>query len=658
MMMVVSSIVGIVTTAVAFFSSYLLAGSFFDKKKASGIDYFHLGFLFFIFHVIVVVGVSGIILRNLDFGVLGVVSLIVSGVVILWKGRNEVSMLHEFRTSLAQFGRLIHKNTALKVGIAFFVVLQVIIVSRITLAPPNVFDAQVYHLPISAQWFQNNSIDLFEDVPVGRFNYATKASKLLNFWMLAFTRGNIELIELTQYFGFALLMLSVYGIMRSLKVPAFWGMMCAMLVAFIPIMIIETHTLQDHMLLIAFHFSVVKLLYDLFEGKFTSKGLGIVSVSVAIGLLLAGKFSAPAHVGSLAVIFILMFFKEMWGLIGRKTVVYIALGMVIVGLVGGLWYAVNFANYGGIFGPKHPQASKENILLTNIWEVPGKLFEFGHRYTPDLIHISGYGSFVATVGVLLALMALVKFRKNRKVLALTGSTIILHGFYFSVYLTPYNYRLLSFTAATIIILATLYVSGDGVSRLLKRVFLLCGLISMVFSLVTTIDTDYFSKPVLAWRNYLRSYPEDRTIVRFDHTSDKYRRDNSFLFIDQFIPANEPILYITQHVEGYDDVVVAGYYDNNLRRRVIWGGSLEAELLPNGEGEGVGDAETIQEVQSHSEFFNANGSAAEKLVPFMKANGISYLHSNSVFYYDNPVDLRPGSEFIEVTKNLWYLTTSD
>jgi hypothetical protein len=122
-----------------------------------------------------------------------------------------------------------------------------------------------------------------------------------------------------------------------------------------------------------------------------------------------------------------------------------------------------------------------------------------------------------------------------------------------------------------------------------------------------------------------------------------------VFIDQFIPVHEPILYITQHEKGYDDVIVAGYYDNNLKRRAIWGGSLEFVYDSGLSGSG--------KVFTYSQFFNNDGTATAALVPYMRQQGISYLHNNNVFYYVNPVELKPGKEFVQLTKNLYYLRSA-
>ncbi len=656
-------IIGIITTFVAWSSSFIAGSQLYDRKKASLIDLLLFGFLLFILHICAVILLCGLIVKNLHPGLLTIVSLAISTVIFARNGRSDRELFHRLHIGAKRFIHQVTLHRFLAVCLVFFALFQVISIARIAIAPPSVFDAQVYHLPISINWFQDNEIHVFDDVPVGRFNYATKLPKMLNFWLLAFTRGNIELIELTQYFGFILLMISVYSIAHSLRKSTFWNTATTVFTAFIPILIIEMHTLQDHMLLVALHFSLIKLILDYIDGKFASKGKAIIAMSISSGLLLAGKFSAPAHLAGIGAVFGILFWRDIFKLFTRKTIVHIFVGLCLMFLIGGIWYLFNYINYSSIFGPTHPQALKENILLTNIMQMPYRLFEFDHRYTPDLINISGYGPFAVTVGVLLTFVAVFEavsrlirsfFGKkilnsesgitDRKVVALVVSSVLLHMFYFSVYLTPYNYRLLSFTGITLIIVSMFYAETSK-SALLRRFVLILGVISMLFTLVTTIDTDYFSRPVRAWRDYLHSYSKDRTIVRFDYSSEKYNRDRSFVFIDQFVPINEPILYITQHEIGYDDVVVAGYYDNNLTRKAVWGGSIERELMVKG---------APGRVHSYSQFFNDDGTANGELVPFMRQNHISYLHNNIVFYYKNPILLRPGAEFVEVTKNLYYL----
>ena len=239
-----------------------------------------------------------------------------------------------------------------------------------------------------------------------------------------------------------------------------------------------------------------------------------------------------------------------------------------------------------------------------------------------------------TVGIVLTLAGLVLYRKDKRIWAIVFSTVLLQGMYFSVYLTPYNYRLLTFTPVVLIMVSVIYVSRVN-SNLFQRLIFGLGVVSMIFSFITTLDVDYFKDPLMAWKDYLHSYKEDRTIVRFDYSSDKFKQDKSFLFLDQFVSQNEPVLYVTQHEPGYDDVIIAAYYDNNLRRRVVWGGHI-----------------------NNSPFFYPDGQAKPALIPYMREHEISYLHNNIVFYFTEPVELQLGSEFVEVTKNVYYLTPGE
>src|SRR3989338_10488370 len=219
------ALVGIFTTIIAFFVNYRVGRLFFDEKKSRKIDVVHMACVLLIFHIIVVISICGILLQNLNPILLTGVSLIVSltSVVVLsrqWsQSRNLFIPKHvtenwnlnsivqneekEFKMVVSEilqaakiFVKEMFKNKVVRFFIILFMLVQVLIVVRIVTAPPNVLDSQGYHLPISAQWYQKNSIHLFDDVPVGRFNYATKAQKMLNFWFLAYAGGNIKLIEL------------------------------------------------------------------------------------------------------------------------------------------------------------------------------------------------------------------------------------------------------------------------------------------------------------------------------------------------------------------------------------------------------------------------------------------------------------------------------
>lgn len=621
--MIFGVIFGILLLGAVFAGWYVFSLQAYKKDSLQVMNSAHLAFLLTIFHVVATVSIAGIVVKNTSWYVLFMISAVILGAVV-------ATFRKTFQQNLMSLNFALPKGRLLMIGIWLFVILQVFALGRGILAPPNVFDSQVYHLPISINWFQDGEIKLFDDVPVGRFNYATKAPKMLNYWFLAFSQGSIHFVELSQYFGLILLMLSVYGILRNMKASKQWAVWGALLAAFIPIVVIETHTLQDHMLLTAIHFAVVKLLLDFVDMKFKSDRWGIMMMSLGLGLLLAAKFSAPAHVVAIFGVFGLLYIKDIFRLLKVKNIPAMIGGVALIALVGGTWYILNVLNYGSIFGPPQPQSEKEAILLTNIMQVPKRFFESAHRYTPDLVNISGYGPFAVTVGLLGSLFAVVRYFKNRKVVGIVLSTVLLQVLYFSVYLTPYNYRLLIFMPVGLIIVGIYYISQSKTSFLQSSVKGLA-LLSMVFVLFTTLQTDYFRQPFRAWQNYFMSYAEDQTIVRLDYTTDKYRRDNSFLFIDQFVPRPEPILYITQHEYGYDDLVIAGYYDNDLQREAIWGGHI-----------------------SDSAYVTSNGEGTEELVAYMRNRNISYLHNNIVFFYNNPVELQPGEEFIELTENLFYL----
>lgn len=583
----------------------------------------------FITHSMLVTLISGVALQSTSLVSMMAVSLILSCVTLgIYSKymRNAISLFtqksffHTWNTSTL--------TLPVKIIVVLFVFQLAISSTRSIIAPPNVFDTQVYHLAIPLMWLQDGHVSLTGDVPVERIIYATKLSKALTMWYLRFG-GPIEGVEFSQLPGYIVLLTSAYLILRSLSTSRLWSIIGTLLVASIPIIVMETSTLQDHLLLTGMHFALIALFFLIHDNRLNPR-MSFFTLALVSSLVLASKFSAPAHVVVIWGVCGLLFWKKCLRAFHSTSWTYLAAGGLSLLGIGCIWYIANFIQYGALFGPKHAQSALDNIFLKNIIAFPMRLFDNWHRYTPDLIRISGFGPHVATFGLVGTIFALIGKHQREKVWALLLSSLALLGIYFTQYYTLYNYRLFIFVSVTFIIVSISYLSKQ--SRAVQKLLYILIPAGMLYTMIMTIYPDYHVEPVRVYRDLIRHYPSSRTAVRFDYASDKFKRDASWLFIDQNIPESEPILYITQNKGvGYDDNVLVPYFGRDLSRRTYWGGNITS-----------------------SELITQGGFPTESLIPFMRKHEIHYLHNNTVFYYE-PVELKlEGTPFIRLTQRLYYL----
>lgn len=586
--------------------------------------------ILFMAHVLLVTLIAGVLLHNTSMIVMLLVSLGLSLLKLslfkkyMHSASSRVIPLRNFFAVVSPYT----KGIAMKILLALFIIQIGVSTTRIIIAPPNVFDTQVYHLAIPLSWLHDGFITLSHDVPVERFNYATKLSKALSLWYLRFG-GPIEGVELSQISGYILLLASSFSLLRSLKTSPRWALIGTILLASIPIIVIETTTLQDHLLLTSLHFALIALFFSIHDRRINPR-MAFFALALTTSLLLASKFSSPAHVAVIWGICGVFFLQENTRVIRSTSWSYLVAGIVSMVGMGGIWYIANYIHYGSLFGPKHAQSTQSNIFLKNILAIPFRFFDNGHRYTPDLIGISGFGPHVASFGLVGTISAVLARYELKKIGALLISSGILLGIYFTQYFTLYNYRLFIFVPVMLLIISIAFLSklSAGVQRLL----LILIPIGMLYTLVMTIYPDYHVEPLRVYRDLLEHYPHSRTAVRFDYASDKFKNDASWLFIDQFIPESEPIVYITQNEGvGYDDNVIVPYYGQDLSRRIYWGGNVTASKL-----------------------VTPSGYPTASLLPYMTTHGIHYIHNNTVFYY-KPVEFHfEETPLIQLTPRLWYL----
>ncbi len=608
------------------FASYRL--SLVTLKNKEQIFVLFLSFIYWIGLLELIMGTSGYLFRNVEPLFLTLVSIVTTGGVEYYfrKGNQQesksISFL-KFTENKFFVGLLILGS------IAAWGLQHLYVFFRIYFTPPNVLDTLTYHLPTLIKWQQSGFFSLYSENAVERIVYATKGLKFLNFWYLSFM-GNAELLGITQYIGYILLAIAAYTMLTLLKASKEIRLAGLLAVTTLPLVTIELYTLQDHIYLAALHLTTLVIILMTSKKVFKENVLWIPLIVSTI-LLLNAKFSTPAHVGMMGLVG-LWIWRDTFS---RKSVqdnIKIGIvGICLVTILGGWSYINNMYHFNSPFGPKVPQASREGKFVNNIKEFPIRITDTNHKFAPDLVGISGFGPVFFGIALPILLIEWKRIRKSRELSFITMTTIGTTLCYFALYYTPYNYRLLQFIPITGIIVALACVEELRMRRVKQFVLLMIGIISPLLVL-TSYFSDYYHDPIRAYAASVLTQQGERSSARFDSGSDQFNHDNSFLVIDQFVPINEPIAYMSQAEPGYDDIVTAAYQDSQFRRNVVWLGDIRDTNL-----------------------FDSENRPTQNLIDIMKEKKIRYFHNNVVHYFTKSRVLNfEGTPFIQIADELWYL----
>ena len=501
------------------------------KKDPAAVNIFFTALMMTIIHVCLLMLFVGIIIANLSSLYLIVVHI--SSLIILWllNGRGQIkSSMALIQSSFIDLTKLITTSLTNKIIFTILVLINGVSLLKIAFFSTSVFDSLVYHLPISINWYQKNRTIFFDDVAVHRINYSAKVTKLLNSYILQIT-GSLDWIELTQYFAPALLLLGCWAILRSAAVNTRLRYIAIAIIASMPLTIIENVTLQDHIFLVAAHIGLIKIIIDLLEDRVDYKTGGALFF-MAIAVLLGSKFSAPAHVIVIIGTFFLFYPKETFRIIQKLSLKWIVSGLFVCFSIGLIWYLSNIIHYGSLFGERQAQATFDMKLIRNLLDLPVRIMDFKHRWTPDLIEISGFGPFIFALGIPMMIYSFTRQQYQKIIRALLASSFILLIIYFQLYYTSYNYRLFQFLPVILVMIS--FIGISSLTHRFQKIIILLAVGSMTFNFFTTLFPEYLDNIGRRYRVAIASEPDERTSVRLNYASQQFSRDPSFIFLDQYL----------------------------------------------------------------------------------------------------------------------------
>jgi hypothetical protein len=232
------------------FSSYLAACC--CCKHISLSDTAITTFLFYISQVTFSLLFLGALVKNL--GLLNILLLngFVSLTIILLLRKTIKTALSFSSRHLLGFSRQLRdsRDYFLYLFLFLFIFQIAATLVKIYYLPPHVGDVFSYHLHPVVEWFQQGQILSYTDTPVWRANENPLGTKPLHLWFILFFR-DITWIELPQFLFGLLLSLSAYAIIRKLQVPQKNALRYAILIYFIPAVLLQSRTCQDHLVFAA-----------------------------------------------------------------------------------------------------------------------------------------------------------------------------------------------------------------------------------------------------------------------------------------------------------------------------------------------------------------------------------------------------------------------
>lgn len=245
-----------------FFSSHLLC--FGVRKHRDFSSHLVTSFLVYVVQISLSVILTGVFVQRLTPISLLLFNTALSSLIIFyWRNSIQDSMhylynrIHRLCKDLWQ-----SKDILLFVLLSLFIFQVTLTVIKIYYLPPHVGDVLSYHLHPVAEWFQQAKLTNYMDSPVYRGNQNPLGAKYLHLWFILFN-GEITWIELPQFLFGLMLAFTTYSLMLRLNVVRRIAMRMAVLIYFVPTVLLQSRTCQDHLIHAACSMAALLFLVDI-----------------------------------------------------------------------------------------------------------------------------------------------------------------------------------------------------------------------------------------------------------------------------------------------------------------------------------------------------------------------------------------------------------
>jgi hypothetical protein len=312
------------------FSAYLAA--YRCCKNSSLAELAITTFLFYISQVTLSVLFFGALVKNLAPGNLILLNSFVAAIIILVFRKSLRPALTGSYHKLSGLSKELFKSKDyfLYLFLFLFVFQATATLVKIYYLPPHVGDVFSYHLHPVVEWFQQGQVLSYIDTPIWRANENPLGTKPLHLWFIIFSR-DLTWVELPQFlFGF-LLSMSGYSIMRKIRVQKRNALRYAILIYFIPAVLLQSRTCQDHLVFAACILLAVHYVIAVF---YLERAHAVLPLFLSLGLL----FSIKKH--AVLVIVVLVFTLLLSrGFKGRRVLDFIKKNPGYLAAAAGLFIA-------------------------------------------------------------------------------------------------------------------------------------------------------------------------------------------------------------------------------------------------------------------------------------------------------------------------------
>lgn len=628
-------IVFLLSNLLILFSSMLLVYKYYSYHSISD-KILSIAVIFFS-QVSLSVLLSGIVIKNMNVITLVVINMIISGFIILMNLKHlKVSistMKNEIKRTIIRYTRI--RDFTLHIIIFLFLFQIVILLFKIYMFPPQVWDSFTYHMHPIIDWFQKGRISIIS-TPVTRTNSMSLGANLLDYWFVVFFK-DVTWAELPQFIFGLLIALSSYSIMRKLYIKRINSLKYSIIIYFIPTILVQSRTVQDHLILTSTFLLGLNYSLAIFYKKEYKQ---IWLMALAFGLFLGIKLIAPLYLlllfGSLIVLKSYDV-KMLLSIVYKNKYKIIISGFIILCL-GSYWYFRNIFIYkrlSGSFrndifnvgqlsntsGILHEISFRIQSFCNNILNFISRITDASGSYYPDLENISGFGMQFFVFGIIsyiiIPVMLLSKKSKKKGIIHyLLISTLLIHIAYFFIYYTKYNYRLFLLIPVVGIIFWAYLLSIIKFDKNKLRYLNFVLIFIIVFNMITCVFSE--STTPTKFKN---------TLVYLNKNQRNSINYSSYLgseweFIDHYIPTNETIAYISD-----EDGFIYPYFANNLNRKIYFIGENQGSCYVDKQNKRIVLGDSLKKILS--------------------SRNIHYIHINlQDVYLDDP-------DFTELINNLYY-----
>lgn len=285
----------ILLNSLVIFSAHLLADRF--HRNASLARQMVTTFMLYIFQVSAVLLLLGRVLNTLEPIWVALANIVISGVVIYLLRREAGSSISAFGQRFSGFWRemLDSRDYALYLLLILMVVQVTVLLAKIYYLPPHVGDVLTYHLHPLVDWYQQGKITEAVSTPVWRANINPLGAKFWHLWIVIYL-GDVTWIELPQFVFGIIFFITAFALLVKLSVNRVNAVKYAVLIYFMPSVLLQSRTCQDHLILACCTLMAILYFISVVHEK---EGRQVILLAVSFALLLSIKKHSGMVVGAL-----------------------------------------------------------------------------------------------------------------------------------------------------------------------------------------------------------------------------------------------------------------------------------------------------------------------------------------------------------------------